>query len=87
MAPVLSTAEYRRAQELAAGDGRISEALDNADAGVTQVLAAGPELVRWWEQAANSYGQAVITAAIDARRLGVETPVTCEFSPMLAPGT
>ncbi|MGW5557625.1 hypothetical protein ACWER9_10430 [Micromonospora sp. NPDC003944] len=86
VAPVFSTAEYRRAQELAVADGRILEALDNADAGVIQVLAAGPELVRWWEQAANAYGQAVITAAIDARRLGVETPVTRELLADAVPG-
>jgi hypothetical protein len=41
-----SAAERRRAEGLALGDGRIRAALDAAGAGVTQVLAAGPELVR-----------------------------------------
>jgi hypothetical protein len=45
-----SAAERRRAEALAS-DRRIRIALDTPDAGLTQVLAAGPELVRWWENA------------------------------------
>ncbi|WP_147252464.1 hypothetical protein [Micromonospora endolithica] len=86
VAPAFSGAERRRAQELADIDGRIGEALDNTDAGVTQVLAAGPELLRWWEQAANPYGQAVISAAVDARRLGVGAPLTRELLADAVPG-
>ncbi|MFI5898342.1 hypothetical protein ACIA5D_50535 [Actinoplanes sp. NPDC051513] len=79
-----SPAERRRAEELAPADARIRSALDTADAGLTQVLAAGPELVRWWEHAdgslaPQSYGKAVITAALDARRVGADMPLTADF--------
>ncbi|MEU7802516.1 hypothetical protein AB0B10_24975 [Micromonospora arborensis] len=76
VAPAFSEVEHRRAQELAATDVRIWEALQSTDAGVTQVLAAGPELLRRWEHATNPYGQAVITVAIEARRLDVHAPLT-----------
>lgn len=84
-----SSAERRRAEELAA-DKRIRVALDTTDAGFTQVLAAGPELVRWWEHAdiadpAQCFGTAVITAALDARRVGAEAPLTAEFLVAAAP--
>ncbi len=48
VADTFSAAERRRAEALAA-DRRIRIALDTPGAGFTQVLAAGPELVRWWE--------------------------------------
>ncbi len=81
-----TAAELLRA-EAAAGDARIRVALNTADAGVTQVLAAGPELVRWWRNApaGQAYGRAVITAALDARRVGAEAPLTCEFLAAAAP--
>ena len=82
----LTAAERARAQELAAIDGRIRAALDSSDGGLIQVLAAGPELVRWWEQASNPYAKAIITAAVDARRLGVDGPVTAAFLADAAPG-
>ena len=74
----LSSVERRRAEEVAA-DPRIRIALDAADAGFTQTLAAGPELVRWWENASDPYGKAVITAALDARRIGATAPLTRDF--------
>jgi hypothetical protein len=56
---------------LTEADPRLRVALAaSADGGMTQLLAAGPQLVRWWEQAPTPYAQAVLTAAIDARRLG-----------------
>ncbi|MFJ9782493.1 tetratricopeptide repeat protein [Amycolatopsis sp. NPDC101161] len=72
-----SAAEQQRARA-AASDRRIRAALDASDARFTQFVAAGPELVRWWEDAPprQSYGQAVITAALDARRAGANAPVT-----------
>lgn len=79
-----SPAELGRARTLAR-DPRIRIALDAPDAGFTQVLAAGPELVRRWEQAP-CYGRAVITAAIDARRVGCQAPLTREFLEAAAPG-
>ena len=86
---LFSPGERSRAEKLA-GDRRIRTALDAADAGLTQVLAAGPELIRWWEHAdgvrpPQCYGKAVITAALDARRVGATTPLTREFLTMAAP--
>ncbi|MEV4283697.1 helix-turn-helix domain-containing protein [Actinoplanes xinjiangensis] len=71
-----SPAEWNRAEQLA-GDGRIRIALQHADPGVTQVLAAGPELIRRWQHAPTSqcYGQAVITWLC----LRVVTPAAREF--------
>ncbi len=82
-----SRAERHRGATVAAADGRIRVALDTSDAGVTQVLAAGPELVRHWEQAPEEqcYGKALITAALDARRVGAHHPVTVEFLSVAAP--
>ncbi|RSM54895.1 hypothetical protein DMB66_36680 [Actinoplanes sp. ATCC 53533] len=81
-----SPAERRRA-EARAGDRRIRAALDTRDAGLTQVLAAAPELIRCWEHApaADCYGKAVITAALDARRVGAGAPLTREFLEAAAP--
>ncbi|MGX4652774.1 hypothetical protein ACWCHM_03705 [Micromonospora sp. SCSIO 07396] len=70
----LVSTERTRAREIAEDDERIRIALDSSDAGLTQVLAAGPDLVHRWEQAP-SYAKAVITVAADARRLGVHAPL------------
>jgi hypothetical protein len=83
-----TTNEQRRAQDLADTDTRIRVALDTPDAGFTQVMAAGPELVRWWENAPpeQCYGKAVITAALDARRVGAYAPATRAYLEAAAPG-
>ncbi|MFG2864943.1 tetratricopeptide repeat protein [Streptomyces sioyaensis] len=73
-----SPAEQRRGDTLASTDQRIRIALDATDAGFTQILAAGPALIQRWE-AANCYGKAVITAVLDARRVGARRPATREF--------
>ncbi|MCA2211791.1 hypothetical protein [Jidongwangia harbinensis] len=85
-----SPAERRLAEILAAGDRRLRIALDSTDAGVTQVLAAGPELVRRWANADNTdprqyAGRAIVTAALDARRVGARTPVTRDYLAAAAP--
>ncbi|GAA2624160.1 hypothetical protein GCM10010436_31130 [Paractinoplanes durhamensis] len=85
-----SAAERGRAEELAGGDPRLRIALRSTDAGVTQVLAAGPELIRRWANADTTdprqcAGRAIITAALDARRAGAGTPVTSEFLAAAAP--
>src|SRR6266545_6840165 len=82
-----SAAERRRAEALAA-DRRIRVALDTTDAGFTQVLAAGPDLVRWWEQAPadQCYGKALITAALDALRAGAVAPLPRDYFAAAAPG-
>jgi predicted negative regulator of RcsB-dependent stress response len=81
----LSPAERRRGETLAPTDQRLCIALDAIDAGFTQVLAAGPALIQHWEQAADCYGKAVITAALDARRVGAHHPATRDFLQAAAP--
>ncbi|MFB4427083.1 hypothetical protein C5F59_039195 [Streptomyces sp. QL37] len=56
------------------------------DGGVTQLLAAGPELMEHWQHAPQVYGKAVISAAIDARRLGVRAPLLKVFLQHAATG-
>jgi hypothetical protein len=82
----LSKAERRRAAALNT-DPRIRIALDSPDAGFTQVLAAGPALITWWETAPDEqcYGKAVITAALDARRVGARAPLARQFLAAAAP--
>lgn len=82
-----STAERQRGEALAADDERLRIALSASDAGVTQVLAGGPELVHRWEQAPEQhcYGKAVITAALDAARVGAHHFVTAEYLRAAAP--
>ena len=82
----LSPAERRRGETLAPTDQRIRIALDATDAGFTQVLAAGPTLIQHWEQATNCYGKAIITAALDARRVGAHHPATRDFLEAATPG-
>ncbi|SEC13907.1 tetratricopeptide repeat protein [Streptomyces sp. 2314.4] len=56
---------------------------------VAQTLAAGPQLVDHYEQAElppECFGKAVITAAMDAHRLGWAAPLTAEFLKAAAPG-
>ncbi|KOV87568.1 hypothetical protein [Nocardia sp. NRRL S-836] len=80
-----SADERRRAEDLAGTDRRIRVALDTPDAGFTQVMAAGPELIRHWKQAP-AYAKAVITAALDARRVGAHAPLTREYLTDAVPG-
>ncbi|RQW98740.1 hypothetical protein DLJ59_26500 [Micromonospora inaquosa] len=82
-----STAERHRAEALAS-DRRIRIALDTRDAGITQALAAGPELIRSWQHAPDNqcYGKALITAALDARRVGATAPLSRELLGAAAPG-
>jgi hypothetical protein len=74
----LTTSERRRASQLAVEDRRIETALAVSDTGFAQVLAAGPDLVNLWEQAPDPYCRAIISAAADARRLGVQSPLSAE---------
>ncbi|WP_449350184.1 tetratricopeptide repeat protein [Streptomyces shaanxiensis] len=74
----LTTDELARARELAAIDPRIASALHGAEGGrVTATLAGAPELIDRWtlDTAGNPNGQAVITAAVVARRCGHPEPL------------
>ncbi len=72
----LSRYELVSAHAVAERDHRIRQALNTRGVGLTQVLAGGPRLVMSWEQPANSFAKAMITAAADAHRLGVQSPLS-----------
>jgi len=86
--PRFSAAEQERAHAAAAHDWRLKEALGAAGYGLTQTLAAAPQLVARWEDAqeADPYAWAVLTAALDAARLGARAPLTAGFLRAAAPG-
>jgi hypothetical protein len=86
--PEFSTAEQGRARAAAARDRRLAVALKASGYGLTQTLAAAPQLVARWEdaQTADPYAWAVLTAALDASRLGARTPLSAEFLRAAAPG-
>jgi hypothetical protein len=74
-------ADRQELERLAADDASLTAAIRAASpAGeVTQTLAAAPELMDHWLHAPDPYGKAVITAAVDARRLGVQAPLPDAF--------
>ncbi|WP_157619880.1 tetratricopeptide repeat protein [Saccharothrix sp. NRRL B-16348] len=71
--------EIQRAREVSQKDDRIAEALQSSHFGLTQMLAAAPELIRRWESAPTAVGRAILTAAIDIWRLGVKGAVSDQF--------
>jgi TIR domain len=83
-----SPAEQDRARAAAAGDQRLALALGAGGYGLTQTLAAAPQLVARWQdaQAANPYAWAVMTAAMDAARLGARAPLPAGLLRAAAPG-
>ncbi len=63
-------------------DPRIAEAIRHADSyGIAEYLAGGPSLLRDWEEARSSAtgpharGAAIVTAAVDIRRAGYNSPI------------
>jgi hypothetical protein len=76
-----SAAEQGRARAAAARDPRLRIALNTAGYGLTQTLAAAPQLVARWEDAriASPYSWAVLTAALDAARFGARIPLSTAF--------
>ena len=79
--PAFSTAERGRARTAAVGDLRLRIALDAVGYGLTQTLAAAPQLVARWEDAKtiNPYAWAVLTAALDAALLGARAPLSIDL--------
>jgi hypothetical protein len=79
--PEFSAAEQGRARAAAARDQRLQVAMDTTGYGLTQTLAAAPQLVVRWEDAktASPYGWAVLTAALDAAVLGARAPLSVSF--------
>ena len=76
-----SPAEQDRARVAAARDRRVQVALGAEGYGLTQTLAAAPQLVARWHdaRAADPYGWAVLTAALDVAALGGRAPLSAEF--------
>jgi hypothetical protein len=88
IAPEFSPAEQDRAGAAAARDRRLAEALGMAGYGLTQTLAAAPQLVARWQnaRAADPYAWAVLTAALDVARLGAGAPLSADLLRAAAPG-
>ncbi len=91
LAQVIRLAEFTqgerdRAASLAGEDPRLEIALQDPNFGPTQVLAGAPQLVDRWEHATDPYAKAVMTAAIDLRRLGHLAPLPAELLCAVAPG-
>ncbi len=86
--PEFSPAERDRARAAAGRDPRLRVALSTAGYGLTQTLAAAPQLVTRWEdaQTVSPYAWAVLSAALDAARLGARAPLSSEFLRAAAPG-
>jgi hypothetical protein len=81
----LDTQELER---LAAGDASLRAAMQAAGptGEVTQTLAAAPALMEHWLHAHTPYGKAVITAAVDARRFGIQASLPHDFLAAAASG-
>ena len=88
IAPEFSPAEQDRARTAAGHDRRLAVALKAAGYGLTQTLAAAPQLVARWENAQTDdpYAWAVLTAALDVARLGARGPLSADFLRAAAPG-
>ena len=87
IAPDFSPEEQGRARAAAARDRRLAVALGAAGYGLTQTLAAAPQLVARWQdaQTASPYAWAVLTAALDAARLGARAPLSADLLRAAAP--
>ena len=88
IASEFSAGEQDRARAAAAGDPRLRVALCAAGYGLTQTLAAAPQLVARWEdaQTVDPYAWAVLTAALDVARLGARAPLSTDLLRAAAPG-
>ncbi|MFF0706193.1 tetratricopeptide repeat protein [Streptomyces tendae] len=70
-------------------DRSLATAVSTSTGGrITQTLAAGPQLVDHYQQATSHspYGHAIITTAMDARRLGHTSPLPAALLKAAAPG-
>ena len=88
IAPEFSPAEQDRARAAAARDRRLAVALGAAGFGLTQTLAAAPQLVARCADARTDdpYAWAVLTAALDVARLGARAPLSPDLLRAAAPG-
>ena len=88
VASAFTAAEQVRAKTAAATDRVLATALDTVGYGLTQTLAAAPQLVRHWEIAktVHPYAWAVLVAALDVSRLGAESSLPEALLRGAAPG-
>ena len=84
----LDAAAQDRAGAAVARDPRPKIGLEADQYRLTQALAAAPQLVARWQdaQTASPYAWAVLTAALDAARLGARAPLRADFLRTAAPG-
>ncbi|MEV8162056.1 hypothetical protein AB0P34_15645 [Nocardiopsis alba] len=76
-------------RKAARGDRSLAAAVQTGGADLTQTLAAGPDLVAHYEYPAGEYGvygRALISAAMDAYRLGATGPLPLGFLEAAATG-
>ncbi|MFF0001510.1 hypothetical protein [Streptomyces avermitilis] len=76
-------------RHMALRDASLAAALETGGTDVTQVLAAGPDLVAHYEHTDGPhgvYGKALISVAMDAYRLGITGPLLLAFLHDAAPG-
>jgi TPR repeat protein len=81
--------EMESIREASAIDASLAQALAAGTPAITQTLAAGPALLDHYNNPSGvqgAHGRALITAAVDARRLGVDGPLPLEFLKAAAPG-
>ncbi|MGW0505485.1 hypothetical protein [Micromonospora sp. NPDC003241] len=69
--------EREKASALASADPRLAIALTAGDYNVTEVLAGAREVVRRYERGTTEH-RAIVHAAVDARRLGMQRALTVE---------
>ncbi|MGW1767312.1 tetratricopeptide repeat protein [Streptomyces sp. NPDC002073] len=87
--PRTFTDDLDAARDASGGDASLAGALETGSPELTQILAAGPDLVRHYEHPSgpySPYGKAVLSAAMDACRLGVTSPLPLTFLEAAAPG-
>ncbi|MFI6228790.1 hypothetical protein ACIBCR_15925 [Micromonospora echinospora] len=80
-----SAGERAAAEALADADPRLAVAVADRHFNVTEALAGAPEIMRRYEQGTPSQ-QAILHAAVDARRLGVQAPLAIELLAAAARG-
>ncbi|MFH8616609.1 hypothetical protein ACH4E8_16225 [Streptomyces sp. NPDC017979] len=80
-----SASERERTQDVGWRDPRLSAAYWISNFGIVQTLAGAPALERCW-RTGDPYGRAVLTAAVDARRLGGPEVTPSAFLRAAAPG-
>ncbi|AEY93241.1 hypothetical protein SHJG_7975 [Streptomyces hygroscopicus subsp. jinggangensis 5008] len=76
-------------RHLARVDASLAAALEAGGAEIAQTLAAGPDLVAHYEHPGGLhgiYGKALLSAAMDAHRLGIAGPLPLTFLHDAAPG-